>query len=280
MPHFTRVLLLIGGSALLLGWVIKHSEPVSSIGIRYIEQAQQIERGGWRDVLYRGIDHPLHPLGIAAAHSLFDGKSPGSWQRAALLLSFVSAVLLVVPIYLLGLELFDEGSALLGVVLVMASAVVGSLVVNVSSETSFLLWWSFGLWAAVRFLRDGRFLWLPLAVGFGSLAYLTRPEGILLPVALALAMLVLPLQRATRINWPRWWGAIMLVTGGALLFAGPFVAIKGGVATKPAIARLLGLAPHSAPLALEREQPLAPDQTALETYELAAAPPSRPLPAW
>ena len=100
---------------------------------------------------------------------------------------------------------------------VIANALVGSLVVNVQSETSFLLWWSFGLWAAVRFLREGRFVWLALAVGLGALAYLTRPEGILLPVAVALTMLILPLQRATRINWPRWWGAIMLVSGGAIL---------------------------------------------------------------
>jgi Dolichyl-phosphate-mannose-protein mannosyltransferase len=271
MNNLCRLLLLLAGSGLLLGWVIKHSEPSTSIGLRYIEQAEQIERGGLREVLYRGIDHPLHPLGIAVAHRLFDSKSPASWQRAALLFAFVSAVLLVIPVYLLGRELFGDDSAFLGVVLVAANAVVGSSVVNVLSETSFLLWWTFGLWAAVRFLRDGRFLWLPVAVGFGALAYLTRPEGILLPVALAFTMLILPLQRATRINWPRWWGAIMLVAGGALLFSGPYVAIKGGLGTKPGIARVLGLAPHSAPLALEREKPLPPEQTTIETYRLASA---------
>ncbi len=168
----SRLLLLLAGSALLLGWVIKHSEPTSNVGLRYIEEARQIERGGWGEGLYRGIDHPLHPLGIAAAHRLFDGDSPGSWQRAALLFSFASAVLLVVPIYLLGRELFGEDAAVLGAVLLMANSLVGSLVVNVQSETSFLLWWSFGLWAAVRFLREGRFLWLPLAIGLGALAYL------------------------------------------------------------------------------------------------------------
>jgi hypothetical protein len=110
---------------------------------------------------------------------------------------------------------------------------------------------------------------LPLAIGFGALAYLTRPEGILLPVALALAMLILPLQRLTRINWPRWAGALVLVTGGALLCSGPYVAIKGGLGTKPSIARVLGLAPHSAPEALERQEPLPPDQTPIETYRLA-----------
>ena len=270
MNHTHRILLLLAGSTLLLGWVVKHSEPTTSIGLRYIQEAQEIGRGGWRDVVYRGIDHPLHPLGIAVAHRLFDGDSPASWQRAALLLSFASAVLLVIPIYLLALEIFGARAAFLAVVLVMANSVTGSIVVNVLSETSFLLWWSFGLWAAVRFLREGRFSWLPLAIGFGALAYLTRPEGILLPLSLSLAMLILPLQRGTRINWPRWWGAIILVLGGALLFSGPYAAVKGGFGTKPGIARILGLSETSPPLALEREAPLPPDQSTVETYRLAA----------
>ena len=269
MNHTLRILVLLAASTLLLGWTIKHSEPATSVGLRYIEQAQQVESSGLAEVLYRGAEHPLHPIGIAAAHRLFDGDSPASWQRAALLFSFVSTVLLVIPIYLVALELFGEGAAFLGVALVMANAVIGSIVVNVLSETSFLLWWSFGLWAAVRFLREGRFVWLPVAAGFGALAYFTRPEGILLPLALALAMLILPLQRTTRINWPRWWGAIILVLGGAVLLSGPYVAIKGGLGTKPGIARVLGLAPHSAPLALEREEPLPPGQTTIETYTLA-----------
>ena len=55
---------------------------------------------------FRGIDHPLHPLLIVAAHHLVGGEGPGSWQRAALVLCFTCGVLLVIPIYLLALELF------------------------------------------------------------------------------------------------------------------------------------------------------------------------------
>jgi hypothetical protein len=142
---------------------------------------------------------------------------------------------------------------------------MGSIVVNVLSESTFLLWWTFGLWGAARFFREGRFVWLPIAIGFGALAYLTRPEGMLLPAAVVLTLLLLPMLPVTRINWPRWWRALAFLAAGLVLLVGPYVAVKGGLGTKPAIARVLGLAPRSGPLDLEREEPLAADQSPVET---------------
>ena len=270
IKHVYLIIILMAGSILWLGWVIKHSEPDSSVGLRYIHQAERIDGGRWHDGLVGGIDHPLHPLGIAAVHRLLGGDGPASWQRAALVLCFASVVLLVIPVYLLALELFGERTAWLAALLVVPNSVVGSIVVNVLSEGTFLLLWTFGLWAAVRFLREGRFLWLPPAIGFGALAYLTRPEGMLLPVALTATLLVLPIVPTTRINWPRWWGAVAFVLGGLVFLAGPSIILKGGVGTTPAIARVLGLAQRSQPFALERDTPLAPDQTTFETYRIAS----------
>jgi hypothetical protein len=121
----------------------------------------------------------------------------------------------------------------------------------------------------VRFFREGRFVWLPLALSFGVLAYLSRPEGLLLPMAIVTALVLLPLSSSTRINWPRWWGAVGFLTLGLMVLAGPYMALKGTLATKPGIARVLGLAPVSPPDALERERPLPADQDSLETYRLA-----------
>ena len=60
-----------------------------------------------------------------------------------------------------------------------------------------------------------------------------------------------------------------ILAGGLVLLAGPYMTLKGGVGTKPGIARVLGLAPRSQPLALEREKPLPPGQTTSETYQIA-----------
>jgi 4-amino-4-deoxy-L-arabinose transferase-like glycosyltransferase len=269
LQHAARVGLLMAGAAALLGWVVRHTETSFADGLRYIHRAQAIQSAGLRGGLIHGIDHPLHPLGIVLAHGTLGGDGPASWQRAALLLCFLSAVLLVIPTYLLTLELFGGRAAWMGSLLVIINPIIGYIVTNVLSECTFLLWWMFGVWAAVRFLREGRFLWLPLATGFACLAYLTRPEGMLLPAALAATLLLLPLVRATRINWPRWWLAMSFLVGGLVVVAGPYIALKGGIGTKPGIAKVLGLAAPSDALGLERERPLPPGQTEFETYKLA-----------
>ena len=180
-----------------------------------------------------------------------------------------ASILLVIPVYLLCLELFGERAAWLACLLITVNPVVDDIVVNVLSESTFLLWWTFGLWCAVRFLRDGSFVWLPPAIGLGGLAYLTRPEGMLLPAALAATLLISPLFRATRIEWPRWWWAVAFMAAGPAIVVGPYVALKGGVGTKPGIARVLGLAPQAQPLGLERGKPVPPGQSTYRTYHLA-----------
>ncbi len=269
MKHVYIIMLLIAGSTVFQAWIIKHSEPSSNVGLRYIHQAELIDQGAWNDGVAKGLDHPLHPLLIVASHHMIGGEGPGSWQRAALVLCFASMVLLVVPVYLLTIELFDSRAAWLACVLTIANPIVGYIIVNVLSESTFLLWWTFGLWASLRFLREGRFLWLPLATIFGALAYLTRPEGMLLPLALAATLLILPLLRVTRINWPRWWRALAFLVCGLVLLVGPYIALKGGLGTKPPVARILGLMPEALPTALEREAPLPPGQPAVETYRHA-----------
>jgi 4-amino-4-deoxy-L-arabinose transferase-like glycosyltransferase len=269
LQHAARTGLLMGFAAALLGWVLRHSETSFADGLRYIHQAEKIQSGTWRDRLKTEIDHPFHPLLIAAAHRVLGGVGPVSWQRAALTICFTCAVGLVIPIYLLALELFGETTAWVACVLAIANPIIGYVVVNVLSESTFLLWWSFGLWGAVRFLREGRLIWLSPALGFGVAAYLTRPEGMLLPAALTATLLILPLLRATRINQPRWWRVAAVLFGGLLVPAGPYMTLKGAVATKPGIARVLGLAPRSQPLALEREKPLPPGQTVFATYQIA-----------
>jgi hypothetical protein len=175
----------------------------------------------------------------------------------------------VVPAYLLSREVFGDGPAWLGTLLLVAHPVLGEVAANALSDSSLLLFWTWGLWSAIRFLREGRFLWLGFTVAFGVLAYLSRPEGLLLPLVLAGTLCLLPLHRAARINWPRWRAALALLALGSLLLAGPYILAEGGIGTKPAFARVLGLAPAADAQAIERERPLPAGQTLAETYRQA-----------
>ena len=268
--HGVRILLLMVAAAILMAYLSLHTAIVFDDGLRYMDQARHIEAGSLHDGLLKAVDHPMYPLAIALAHRGSGGEGPEAWQTAAQTASVLIGLLLVIPLYLVALEIFGERSAWLGVALFLAVPLTGHVLVDVLSEGTFLLFWLCGMYAALRFLRDGKFVWLPPAIGASALAYLSRPEGLLLPASLVTTLALMPLLRSTRLNWPRWWSATAFLIIGPALLVGPYVLAKGGLGTKPAIARILGTAPKSAADAVERARILDPDQTTTKTVVLAS----------
>ena len=267
--HLTRVVLLMAAAGGWLAWKADRAAIVFADSVRYIGQARQIDSGGGAHALLHAIDHPAYPLAIVAAHRMIGGSSPEAWQVAGQAASVVAGVLLVVPLYLVALEMFGASAAWLAVALSFLVPVTGQVMGDALSETWLLLFFFAGVWTAIRFLRAGTFLWLPPTVAFAALAYWVRPEGVLLPATLVASLALIPLLRSTRLVWGRWWAAVgFLVIGPALLVA-PIVASKGGISTKPAVGRVLGTTTQSAPSAVERQRPLKPGQTTAETYVLA-----------
>jgi 4-amino-4-deoxy-L-arabinose transferase-like glycosyltransferase len=257
-------------AAPLLGWLVAHTDIFFADGLRYIAQARAIASGTFAQSITTAVDHPAYPVAVAAVHRLVGGDGPEGWQRAAQLASIVSALLLVVPLYLIARHVFGDRAALPGCLLFYMVPVTGHVFADTLSESTFLLFWAWGLWGALRFFKNGGLGWLALGVAGSGLAYLSRPEGLLLPAAVV----------ATFVLCPRWvvgslrgrrvvLGMAVLVAGSAAL-VGPYVAIRGGLATKPSIARLLGTAPRSHAFAVERQRPLDPRQGAAKTYAVAA----------
>ncbi len=264
--HGLRIGLLAVLAAGLLGWLSGRTAIFFDDGLRYIGQAQALSRGSVKDGLLHAVDHPAYPAAIAIAHAALGGDSPQAWQTAAQSASVLIGVLLVLPLYMVSKEIFGDRPAWLAVALTYAVPLTGHVLADVLSEGTFLFFWTWGLYSALRFLRDGTFLWLPPTILGGGLAYLSRPEGLLLPAAMIATLAVVPLMRATRMNWPRWWAAVAFLVIGPALVVGPYVAARGGIGTKPAVQRLLGTAPRSAPDAVERARPLDPNQSAAITY--------------
>ena len=267
--HLLSIGLLMTGATILLTWLATHTEVMFADGLRYVAEAQAIDQGSWKAVLTRAEDHPAYPLAIAAAHRLRGGSRPGDWQAEGQAAAVGAGVLLVIPLYLFALELYGAQTAWLACLLFYLVPLTGHVLADVLSEGTFLLFWTTGCWTALRFLRQGSTPWLLASIAVAALAYLTRPEGVLLPVALAGTLALLVLVPSLRLPWPVWRRAALLLVVGPLLLAGPYVLGKGGIGTKPAVARLLGLSSRSHAMAVERERPLDPGQSTAATYGLA-----------
>ena len=104
--------------------------------------------------------------------------------------SVIAGILLVIPVYLVARELVGSRAAWIACVLTYIAPVFTNVMADVLSEGTFLLFWTWGVWAALRFLKDGRFLWLTPMIAATGLAYFTRPEGVLLPAVMVTTLCV------------------------------------------------------------------------------------------
>jgi hypothetical protein len=268
--HAIRILSIMLFVAGVLGWTAARTPVIWADGLRYIGQARELERGVSRETLSHAVDHPAYPLAIATVHRLIGRPTPSSWQLAAQLAAVISGILLVIPLYLVALDLFGETAAWVSCLLTFLVPITGHVLADALSEATFLLFWTWGLWFALRFLKHGHPAWLAPVVAASGLAYLTRPEGLLIPVALIATLAVLPMVPSGRLSRRRWWVAVGLLVVGPALVAGPLVVLRGGIGTKPAVARLFGLAPKAPAMAVERDRPISDEQSAAMTFGLAA----------
>jgi hypothetical protein len=206
--HLARIILLMACVAGFLGWTGKNSAILFADGLRYIDQAKKLDAGQTFNALFRSIDHPAYPLAIVGVHRMIGGESPIDWQRAAQGASIVAGLLLVIPLYLIALEMFGGATAWLAVVLSYLVPLTGHVMADALSESLFLLFFMLSVWTSLRFLKVGTFIWLPPTIFFAALAYWVRPEGLLLPASMVATLAIVPLMSSTRMVWPRWWAAV------------------------------------------------------------------------
>ncbi len=270
--HLRRIAYLAIAVLALLAWRVGRAEVLSADGLRYTAQARKIAAGDWRGGLVGSVDHPMYPIQIAAMRTLVGlpdtalGLQDAAWAAAML-----HGVLLVIPTYWVARSLFGDSSAWLGTVAFYAVPHTSEILADSLSESTFLHFWCWALGFALAFLKRGNPAWLIGMALAGAGAYWTRPEGLLICIALGLTILVTPLLRSTRVDWPRLGRvlAILAISTGALSL--PVILSRGTIGTKPAIAKVLGLKNRSAPHAVERERPLDPKQSELAIWGDAAA---------
>ncbi len=220
----------------LRGWQLAHTEVASRDSIGYIRIAWQLEHGDWAAVMRQAPQHPGYPLAVLGVSRLVrpftDRNLAAVMQWSAQLASALASVLLVVPVFYLGRELFDRRVGFWAAVFLQCLPTSGRGMADGLSEPAFLLAASAALASACSGLRTGSAWSLARAGLFGGLAYLCRPEGGLI---VAFTGLVLLAAQAV----PRWrqpWRRVLLGGAGlsvaALSVGGPYAWAIGGLTNK------------------------------------------------
>jgi 4-amino-4-deoxy-L-arabinose transferase-like glycosyltransferase len=213
--------------------------------IGYIRYALEFERAdlSWGDVLRKNHQHPGYPLvvlGVSYPVRYFlGGITPYSMQLSAQLASGLAALLLVVPMFLLGKLLRDRRLGFWAALLFQFLPVVSHILTDGISEAVFLLWCVWGMYFGCKGLQGAGPRAFALCGLFSGLAYLTRPEGALVVVAAALTLTGVQMLSAWRQPWPRWLLGAAALGFPALLLGGIYCLATGHFTNKPTVNHML-----------------------------------------
>ncbi|HEY6871427.1 MAG TPA: glycosyltransferase family 39 protein [Geobacteraceae bacterium] len=210
-----KEMLLLGGmflAALLIRlYFLRFYTVISADGVGYVRTARSIASGnGWSGVTFYGV---VYPALVASASFLV-----GDTELAGRLVSIVMGSLMVIPLYLLGLEFFTKRAGLLACMLVL---VWGSLrgwsceVMTQATYITLLLTGIYVMWVAFRNNSPKLSFVAGLVM---ALSYLTRPEALITFVALSGALLLAALLRKNP-----WQRVAFLLAAGWAGFALPLI---------------------------------------------------------
>lgn len=260
-PDYARIAALVAVSAAVHLWLVGHTSVTARDGIgfaRYAINLQTPENATRPSTPAAAADPPKrvetavdviaaekHPPGYPVAVWLAakcvrkaEGVAEpdaaghaGQFLLAAQLVSAAAALLLVVPTYLIGRMLLGRFAGFAAALLLQVLPVPARVTSDALSEGAFLLAAAVALMFGVRAVRRpgvGGFLLCGLATG---LAYLVRPEGLLVAGAVGLTAGWLGLTR----RWPRdlALGRLAGLAVGVALIAGPYMLLIGKVTNKP-----------------------------------------------
>ncbi len=231
----SRLLVLLLLAASIRAWLIRHTEVTARDGVGFMRYAWNLGSRPWPEVLRANPHPPLYPLTILAVSlpvrrwTALDDTA--AMQLSAQLASALAGVLLVFPTYYLGKGLFGRGVGFWAAALFQCLPAGGRALSDALSEGVFLLLAAVALLLAYHALRNySRFLF-GLCGACAALAYLTRPEGILVIGAVGVVLAGMQLSRARR-PWRQALSAGVSLTAAAVLVGSPYVVVIRHITNK------------------------------------------------
>jgi hypothetical protein len=230
------VVLLLLAAGGLRAWHLRHTEVAARDSIGFIRIAWQMGHGDFREAVAHGEQHPGYPLAILGTSKIVREVSPADdaivMQRSAQLANSLAGILLVVPMYFLGRQLFGRPTAFWATLLFQCLPASGRILADGLSEGLFLLFAVSGLLFASIGLRTHRVLPFALTGLFSALAYLTRPEGALVVATTGLVLLGLQGVRTRSVHWRRFLTCGLALGLTAIIAGSPLFLITGKLSLK------------------------------------------------
>lgn len=234
------LLLLLAGTLRL---VFLNITPVPARdSLTFAGYAISIERDGWKSALLQQHQHPGFPLSImltAWTGKLF-GFSPNDPEMLfkAQIASSLAGLLLIFPLYYLGKLLHHRTVGFWAALGFQCLPLSCQVMADGLSDPLYLLLvtsgWLFGLLG----LRHCQAKYFILAGFCAGLAYLVRPEGLIVCLVIGLVLVV----RQLKASWRRPWSETTVNAGilvvATLLAGSPYYLTTGNISNKPSVSRL------------------------------------------
>jgi Dolichyl-phosphate-mannose-protein mannosyltransferase len=236
------VLLLAAAATGIRAWQLTHTAVASRDSIGYSRIAWRLEHGDWRKVIPHAAQHPLYPAALLAVswpvrHYLPDDL-PFAMQLSAQLTSAIAGILLVLPCFLLGRELFDRRVGFGGSFLFQCLPSSGRVLGDGLSEAVFLLFAAWSLYLAVRALRGRSPVPFALAGLASGLAYLTRPEGLIIAATTGFVLVATQCVQRWRRPWRNVFSCAAALVVATLVAGAPYMILIRGLTVKQAANRV------------------------------------------
>lgn len=219
------VLLAVG----LRAAVIVRTSVAARDSIGFIRYAWRLEHEPWGKVVKESLHPPLYPITILATaqpvRQVLHASSADclAMQYSAQIATALAGVLLVIPMFYLGCDLFDRRVGFWSALLFQCMPVASRALSDGLTEGLFLLLTATFLLLAGRALRSRSVGLFILCGMLSGLAYLTRPEGAALALILGFVLLVIQLRPLLRWPWKRVLAAGVALPFAALIVAAPYV---------------------------------------------------------
>lgn len=195
---------LLALSSLVQSWCVGRSVVPALDAVRYVAEAQRIERDGFRAALHEGMQRPLFPVAMALVHRTIQDcgyRGDDAWRWSAQLAAALPLVLSVVPVYGLAIILVGRRAAAVAGVLYCVLPEVARLGADGIGDSMHLFWFSLATFTLVamlaRRMENRRRVGLGLIAGgvLCGVAMLCRIESLLLLPALGCAGLLAQSQQ-------------------------------------------------------------------------------------